>query len=70
MYPVYTTQSINSSTLPALILFLFSLNKPYVNPKTIVPAMLGGKLWGVGMSMLFVANDILTQTITYPIVTT
>nr|CAD2171365.1 unnamed protein product [Meloidogyne enterolobii] len=45
-------------------------NHPIVNPKIILPSLLSGAIWGCGMMCLFLSNDLLTQTVSYPILIT
>ncbi|KAF7635407.1 hypothetical protein Mgra_00005226 [Meloidogyne graminicola] len=45
-------------------------NRPVVNSQVILPSLLSGAIWGIGMICLFLSNDLLTQTITYPILIT
>ncbi|KAI1732662.1 transmembrane family of transporters domain-containing protein [Ditylenchus destructor] len=58
------------STFIFIVYALMRRNKPAVNPSVILPSLAGGMIWGVGMCCLFVSNDLLTQTVTYPVMTT
>ncbi|CAD5218243.1 unnamed protein product [Bursaphelenchus okinawaensis] len=49
---------------------LFRRNNPHVNPEIVLPSIAGGVIWGIAMAAMIMANDILGQTITYPITTT
>ncbi|CAD5224189.1 unnamed protein product [Bursaphelenchus xylophilus] len=49
---------------------LLRKNNPIVNPKIVLPSMVGGVIWGVSMAGMILSNDRLGQTITYPITTT
>ncbi|KAK0398928.1 hypothetical protein QR680_002815 [Steinernema hermaphroditum] len=41
-----------------------------IDGKLVLPAIAGGMLWGFAMAARFVANDCLSQTVTFPITTT
>uniref|UniRef100_A0A1I8AC50 Transmembrane protein 144 n=1 Tax=Steinernema glaseri TaxID=37863 RepID=A0A1I8AC50_9BILA len=43
---------------------------PVIDGRLILPAISGGILWGFAMAARFVANDCLSQTVTFPITTT
>ncbi|KAI1726172.1 transmembrane family of transporters domain-containing protein [Ditylenchus destructor] len=58
------------STFIFIVYALLRKNKPAVNPSLILPSLAGGMIWGIGMCCLFVSNDLLTQTVTYPVMTT
>uniref|UniRef100_A0A1I8B8A1 EamA domain-containing protein n=1 Tax=Meloidogyne hapla TaxID=6305 RepID=A0A1I8B8A1_MELHA len=45
-------------------------NHPIVNPQIILPSLCSGAIWGCGMMCLFLSNDLLTQTVTYPVLIT
>ncbi|KAI1712913.1 transmembrane family of transporters domain-containing protein [Ditylenchus destructor] len=46
---------------------IYKKNEPYVNPKLIVPSLLGGVIWSIGQLAWFIANDKLSQSISFPI---
>jgi len=43
-------------------------NKPVVQPEVILPALLSGAMWAVANSLFFLANNALSQAVTFPIV--
>lgn len=45
-------------------------SRPFVNPRTVLPALLAGLLWSTGQLGWFVANDSLSQAVTFPIIGT
>lgn len=47
---------------------LVKKNKPVINPSVLLPAIISGLMWGIGNSAFFLANNALTQAITFPIV--
>ena len=42
---------------------------PRINPRLTLPGMLSGAMWGVAQSCWFVANDALSVSVAFPIVT-
>lgn len=70
-----------TSTTVLVIYLAFTQNRPFVNPKIIAPSLFAGLLWSIAqlswcgqVSYLifthffrFVANDALSQAITFPI---
>ncbi|KAJ1373197.1 hypothetical protein KIN20_035545 [Parelaphostrongylus tenuis] len=48
---------------------LIKKNKPIVPPSIFLPAFATGLLWGVGQASFFIANQHLSQAITFPIIT-
>ncbi|VDK60523.1 unnamed protein product [Anisakis simplex] len=54
------------------IFIIYSIAKrgrPMIYRRLVLPSLLCGAQWAVGMTLLFVANDNLSQTIAYPIIT-
>lgn len=47
---------------------LVKKNKPVIYQEVILPAIVSGLMWGIGNSSFFLANNALTQAITFPIV--
>ena len=45
-------------------------NKPRVYNRAILPGIVSGLMWGVADMAWFVANDALSETISFPIITT
>uniref|UniRef100_A0A1I7XNW7 Transmembrane protein 144 n=1 Tax=Heterorhabditis bacteriophora TaxID=37862 RepID=A0A1I7XNW7_HETBA len=44
-------------------------NNPVINPQIVLPSFGSGLLWAVAQSSFFVANENLSQTVTFPIIT-
>uniref|UniRef100_A0A0N4ZNA5 Transmembrane protein 144 n=1 Tax=Parastrongyloides trichosuri TaxID=131310 RepID=A0A0N4ZNA5_PARTI len=59
-----------SATFVFIIYALIKKNKPYINSKVALPALVAGLLWTAGQSSFFVANENLSQSISFPIITT
>uniref|UniRef100_A0AC35U0F4 Transmembrane protein 144 homolog n=1 Tax=Rhabditophanes sp. KR3021 TaxID=114890 RepID=A0AC35U0F4_9BILA len=57
-----------TSTLIMIGYIIFSKNKPVINHEIILPSMLTGFMWAVAQLSWFVANDALSQAITFPII--
>jgi len=56
-----------SSLFYLTIYAVFKQNKPFVNPKTILPGLCGGCLWAIANCSLLFANSVLSQAVTFPI---
>lgn len=56
-----------TSTAVLLIYVAYKRNNPFFDNQLILPSFLAGILWAVAMLAWFVANDILSQAITFPI---
>ena len=53
-----------------LYFFLYSLlkrGKPYVQPGLVLPSMAYGVLWTIGMTLFIMSNQMLSQTVSFPI---
>uniref|UniRef100_A0A0N5BZR8 Transmembrane protein 144 n=2 Tax=Strongyloides papillosus TaxID=174720 RepID=A0A0N5BZR8_STREA len=59
-----------TATVVFIIYGVVKKNKPYVNPSVALPALIAGILWTIGQSSFFVANEHLSQSISFPIITT
>uniref|UniRef100_A0A183C704 EamA domain-containing protein n=1 Tax=Globodera pallida TaxID=36090 RepID=A0A183C704_GLOPA len=59
-----------SSSAIFIVNALIKRNNPTVNGTVILPSLLSGAIWGCGMACLFLANDLLTPTVTYPVLVT
>uniref|UniRef100_A0AC35G234 Transmembrane protein 144 n=1 Tax=Panagrolaimus sp. PS1159 TaxID=55785 RepID=A0AC35G234_9BILA len=57
-----------TSTAAFLVYLVYTQNSPYVNSKAILPGLFSGLLWAVAQLSWFVANDALSQAITFPII--
>ncbi|CAJ0561883.1 unnamed protein product, partial [Mesorhabditis spiculigera] len=49
---------------------IFKKNKPIINPEITLPSFAGGLMWAIAQSSFFIANDNLSQAVTFPIITT
>jgi len=58
-----------TSTVYMLIYSAFMKNKPRIYPEVILPGFLSGVMWAVADIGWFVANDTLSQPISFPIIT-
>jgi len=56
-----------TSTFVLVVYLVYTQNSPYVNGKIILPALFAGLLWAIAQLAWFVANDLLSQAITFPI---
>lgn len=45
-------------------------NKPKVYPKAILPGVISGLMWGAATAGWFVANQVMSPAIAFPIITT
>ncbi|XP_064637459.1 transmembrane protein 144-like isoform X2 [Lineus longissimus] len=45
-------------------------NKPRVYPKAILPGIVSGAMWGVAQTGWFIANETLSEPVSFPIITT
>jgi len=63
------TGILASSTLYLVIYSAAMKNKPRVYPEVILPGFLSGVMWGVADIGWFIANDALSQPISFPIIT-
>lgn len=59
-----------TSTFYFIIYCIAKKNKPSLYPELILPAFLSGALWAIADISWFIANQNLTQTISFPIITT
>ncbi|GAB1601687.1 transmembrane protein 144-like isoform X1 [Argonauta hians] len=48
---------------------IYKRNKPVVYPKAILPGILSGMMWAVATACFFVANTILEEPVSFPIIT-
>ncbi|XP_029644145.1 transmembrane protein 144-like isoform X1 [Octopus sinensis] len=51
------------------IYVIFMRNKPVVYPKAILPGIISGIMWGVATACFFVANAVLLEPVSFPIIT-
>lgn len=57
-----------TSTVIFLIYSIFRRNQPYAPPNLFLPGMAAGILWAIAQTSFFVANQHLSQTVTFPII--
>ncbi|GMT00163.1 hypothetical protein PENTCL1PPCAC_22337 [Pristionchus entomophagus] len=58
-----------TSTVLFLGYCIYKRNDPWINPQIALPGYISGLFWGIAQSSFFVANDNLSQTVTFPIIT-
>lgn len=58
-----------TGTLYFLIYCIFKKNKPDVYPRIILPGFVSGAMWAVAQTSWFIANQALSQSISFPIIT-
>lgn len=79
LYPFYPQDGISyvfshyfgifiTSTIIFVIYSIFRRNQPYAPPNLFLPGMAAGCLWAVAQTSFFVANQHLSQTVTFPII--
>lgn len=59
-----------ASTFYFLLYCALSKNSPTIYPKVALPGFISGLMWGVACIGWFIANDVLSEAVSYPIVTT
>eukprot|EP01137_Pigoraptor_chileana_P016558 Opistho-2@73499 len=59
-----------TSTVYFLAYCAYMRNRPKVYPRIILPAFISGVMWAIADTAWFIANQNLTQTISFPIITT
>ena len=42
---------------------------PLINPRLVLPSFVSGLMWGVAQTMWFIANDALSVSVAFPIIT-
>ncbi|CAI5437597.1 unnamed protein product [Caenorhabditis angaria] len=57
-----------TSTILFVFYAIFKKNKPYVTPELCLPGIASGLLWAVAQTSFFIANQNLSQTVTFPII--
>jgi glucose uptake protein GlcU len=50
------------------IYILFKRNRPYICVESIFPAFLSGIMWGIAQSGFILANSVLSQAISFPLI--
>ncbi|XP_004364618.2 transmembrane protein [Capsaspora owczarzaki ATCC 30864] len=59
-----------TSTCYFVLYCIAKKNQPMIYPKLVLPSMISGIMWAISQSMWFVANQNLSQTISFPIIST
>lgn len=59
-----------TSTFYFIVYAAYSKNRPKVYPRAILPGLIAGVMWSIATACWFVANKILSEAITFPIVST
>ncbi|VDO81550.1 unnamed protein product [Heligmosomoides polygyrus] len=57
-----------TATALLVLYIIFSGNNPIVNNKIIGPSLITGCMWAVAQTSWFIANDNLSQSVTFPII--
>jgi glucose uptake protein GlcU len=52
------------------IYILFKRNRPYIHIESILPAFVSGIMWGIAQAGFLVANSVLSQAISFPLIST
>ena len=58
-----------TSTIYMLIYSAAMMNKPRIYPEVILPGFMSGVMWAIADIGWFIANDTLSQPISFPIIT-
>lgn len=58
-----------TGTLYFLIYCIFKKNNPVIYPEIILPGFLSGAMWAVAQTSWFIANQALSESISFPIIT-
>ena len=64
----YTVGIFLMATLSLVIYCVIKLNKPYINPKVLLPGLLSGGIWATASMSWIYINGILSGSISFPIV--
>jgi len=57
-----------SSTFYYVVYIAYKRNGPYLYVRSILPAIVSGIMWGIAQAGFLVANSVLSQTISFPLV--
>lgn len=52
-----------------VIYCLIKCNRPIINSQIVLPSLLTGILWACGQSAFFVANEKLSEAVSFPMIT-
>ncbi len=67
VYSMYTGILL-SSFVYYTIYILFKRNRPYIVIESILPSFISGIMWGIAQAGFIAANSILSQAISYPLI--
>jgi glucose uptake protein GlcU len=67
VYAMYSGILI-SSTFYYVVYIAYKRNGPYLYVRSILPAIVSGIMWGIAQAGFLVANSVLSQTISFPLV--
>ena len=57
-----------SSLIYYMIYIMCKKNRPYISIESIFPAFLSGIMWGIAQSGFILANSVLSQAISFPLI--
>ena len=52
-----------------IVYLVYKGNRPYLHVQSILPGIISGIMWGIAQAGFLVANSVLSQTISFPLVT-
>jgi hypothetical protein len=58
-----------SSMFYYIVYIAYKGNRPYLHTQSILPGIISGIMWGIAQAGFLVANSVLSQTISFPLVT-
>jgi len=58
-----------SSMFYYIVYLVYKGNRPYLHIESILPAIISGIMWGIAQAGFLVANSVLNQTISFPLIT-
>jgi glucose uptake protein GlcU len=67
VFAMYSGIMLTSSVYYAVYI-IFKRNRPYVDIQSILPAFVSGIMWGIAQAAFTLANSVLSQTISFPLI--
>jgi glucose uptake protein GlcU len=67
VFAMYTGILLTSCVYYAVYI-IFKRNRPYVDVQSILPAFVSGIMWGIAKAAFILANSVLNQTISFPLI--
>ena len=58
-----------SSMFYYIVYLTYKGNRPYLHIQSVLPAIVSGIMWGIAQAGFLVANSVLSQTISFPLIT-